>query len=142
MTIAVTAVTAATGHLGRLVVDELLAHVPATEVVAIARDAAKAADLAELGVTVRVADYGDGSAMEEALAGVERLLLISGSEVGQRSTQHATVIDAALAAGVAHISYTSVLGGAASILPVAPEHLDTEAHLREVGVAHTLLRNG
>jgi len=142
MTIAVTAVTAATGHLGRLVVDELLAHVPATEVVAIARDAAKAADLAELGVTVRVADYGDGSAMEEALAGVERLLLISGSEVGQRSTQHATVIDAALAAGVAHISYTSVLGGAASILPVAPEHLDTEAHLREVGVAHKLLRNG
>ncbi len=137
-----TAVTAATGHLGRLVIDELLARVPATEVVAVARDATKAADLADLGVTVRIADYDDGRAMQEALAGVQRLLLISGSEPGRRSKQHATVIDAAIAAGVEHISYTSILGAESSTLALAGEHVDTEAHLREVGVAHTLLRNG
>lgn len=136
------AVTAATGQLGRLVVAALLERVPATEVVAVVRDAARAADLAERGVTVRVADYADGAALEDAFAGVERVLLISGSEVGQRTKQHLTVIDAAVAAGVGHLTYTSVLGGEASTLPVAPEHLDTEAHLRTVGLPSTLLRNG
>ncbi|MEO3937155.1 NmrA family NAD(P)-binding protein [Dermatophilaceae bacterium Soc4.6] len=136
------AVTAATGQLGRLVVDELLTRVPATEVVAVARDATKAADLADLGVTVRLADYDDGAAMEAALAGVDRLLLVSGSAIGQRARQHAVVVDAAIAAGVGHIAYTSLLGAGSSTIGFAPEHVATEEHLRQTGVAHTLLRNG
>ncbi|WP_295698164.1 NmrA family NAD(P)-binding protein [Lapillicoccus sp.] len=143
------ALTAATGQLGRLVVDALLERLgtergleSAAVVVAVVRDPAKAADLAERGVTVRVASYEDGVAMEAALAGVDRLLLISGSDVGQRAKQHATVIDAAVAAGVGHITYTSVLGATSSTLPVAPDHRDTEAHLAVIGVPATLLRNG
>jgi len=139
------AITAATGQLGRLVVDALLERLTAEAahtVVAIVRDAAKAVDLAERGVTVRVASYEDGPAMEDALAGVDRLLLISGSDVGNRAKQHATVIDAAVAAGVGHLTYTSVLGGRSSTLPVAPDHVETEAHLQTVGVPSTVLRNG
>src|SRR5215212_3901346 len=100
------AVTAATGQLGTLVVDELLARVPAERVVAIARDAEKAAPLAAKGVDVRVASYDDPAALGAALQGVDRLLLISSSEVGRRVTQHTNVVNTAKEAGVSFIGYT------------------------------------
>jgi len=136
------AVTGATGQLGRLVVDHLLARgADASDVVAVVRDEAKAAPLAELGVEVRVAAYGDVPALTAAFDGVDRVLLISGSEVGQRVAQHASVIEAARAADVGFLAYTSATRADTSDLVLAPEHRETEALLRESGLRVAVLRN-
>ncbi|ABS04127.1 SDR family oxidoreductase [Kineococcus radiotolerans] len=137
------AVTGATGHLGRLAVEDLLTRgVPAADVIAIVRTPAKAADLAERGVQVREGDYDRPDTLPAALAGVERLLLVSGSEIGRRLPQHEAVITAAKAAGVSRIVYTSLLKADTTSLPIAGEHVGTEALLREAGVPFTVLRNG
>ncbi|MGW0176694.1 SDR family oxidoreductase [Rhodococcus sp. NPDC003322] len=137
------AVTGATGHLGRLTVDALLARGAApADLVAVVRDADKAADLAAKGVQVRVADYSDPAALEAALAGVDKLLLISGSEIGQRVPQHTNVINAAKASGVGFIAYTSLLDAQNSPLGMAAEHKATEDLLAASGIDHALLRNG
>src|SRR3546814_5274761 len=93
------AVTGATGQLGRLVLEALLVSVAPDQIVALVRDPAKLADLAQRGVVVRAFDYARAETLTPALAGVERLLLISSSEVGQREAQHRAVIEAAKAAG-------------------------------------------
>ena len=137
------AITGATGHLGRLVVESLLARgADAGDLVAVVRDPGKAADLAAKGVQVRAADYTDRAALESALAGVDKLLLISSSEVGQRLPQHTNVIEAAKTAGVAFVAYTSVLDAANSALTLAQEHKATEEVLAASGIEHALLRNG
>jgi NAD(P)H dehydrogenase (quinone) len=137
------AVTAASGHLGRLVVEDLLARgIPAEGVVAIVRTPAKASALAERGVQVRAGDYARPETLPAALEGVERLLLVSGNEVGARVAQHAAVIDAARAAGATRIAYTSILRAETTENPLAPEHKATEALLRRSGVPAILLRNG
>lgn len=136
------AVTGATGQLGRIVIDALLKKVPAAEIVAAVRTPAKAADLAALGVIVRQADYGQPETLEAAFAGVDKLLLISGSEVGQREAQHKAVIDAAKAAGVGFIAYTSLLHADTSPLGLGVEHRATEALLKAAGIPFALLRNG
>ena len=81
-------VTGATGQLGRLVIDELLKKMPAGAIVAAVRDPAKAADLAAKGVTVRHADYSKPDTLTDALEGATKVLLISSSEVGQRTAPH------------------------------------------------------
>ncbi|MEN4643807.1 SDR family oxidoreductase [Pantoea agglomerans] len=136
------AVTGATGQLGRFVIDALLKKVPAGEIVAAVRTPAKAADLAALGVIVRQADYGQPETLEPAFAGVDKLLLISGSEVGQREAQHKAVIEAARAAGVGFIAYTSLLHADTSPLGLGVEHRATEALLKASGIPFALLRNG
>ena len=133
------AVTGATGPFGRHVVAALAARVPAASIVALARDPARAADL---GVAVRAADYDRPETLGPALAGVDRLLLVSGNEVGQRVCQHQAVIDAAKAAGVAQIAYTSILHADRSEIGMAEEHRATEAALAASGIPHVLLRNG
>ncbi|SHK66721.1 SDR family oxidoreductase [Hymenobacter psychrotolerans] len=133
------AITGATGQLGRLVIEKLKARTSADQLVALVRNPAKAADL---GVEVREADYNQPATLSAALAGVEKLLLISSSEVGQRATQHHNVLEAARQAGVRHIIYTSVLHADTSPLSLAEEHRATEAELKASGVAYTLLRNG
>ena len=136
------AVTGATGHLGRLVVTGLLdAGVPAAEVVAVVRTPERAADLAERGVQVRRADYTDAAALETALQGVDRLLLVSGSEVGQRVPQHTNVLQAAKAAGVSLLVYTSASKADDTPLPVAPEHTATERLIADFGIPAVVLRN-
>lgn len=135
-------VTAATGQLGRLVIAELLQRIPATELAVAVRDPAKAADLAAKGVAVRQADYTDPASLEAAFAGVERVLLISSNAVGQRREQHRQAIDAAKRAGVKYLAYTSLLHADTSPLGLGEEHRDTEAALRESGLAYSLLRNG
>src|SRR4051812_13731734 len=118
-------VTGASGRLGRLVVAGLLdAGVPAAEVVVV-RSPEKVADLAARGVQVRQADYDDAGAVAKALAGTDRLLLVSGSELGRRVAQHGTVLRAARAAGAELIAYTSGPKVEASALAVAPDHLAT-----------------
>lgn len=136
------AVTGATGHLGSLVIDSLLETVPPADVVAIVRDAAKAQPLDDRGVDVRVAACDDATALKDALDGVDKLLLVSGNEFGQRLAQHTNVIDAAVAQGVSLLVYTSAPGGETSTLPVAPEHLATEQYLATTGLRSVVLRNG
>ena len=136
-------VTGATGQLGRLVLTELLDRgVPAADLVALARTPAKAADLAARGVEVRAADYDDEPTLPAALAGVRTLLLISGSEPGRRVPQHRAVIQAAAAAGVGRIAYTSLLRADRTENALAPEHKATEETLAASGLGVTVLRNG
>ncbi|GGM94752.1 NAD(P)-dependent oxidoreductase [Lentzea pudingi] len=135
-------VTGATGHLGRLVVEALARKIPADQIVATVRNPEKAGGLAALGVHVRTADYDQPSTLTEAFAGAEKLLLVSGSEIGRRVPQHTAVVRAAKAAGVNHLVYTSVLGADTSTTVVAPEHRATEEVVRASGIPFTFLRNG
>jgi NAD(P)H dehydrogenase (quinone) len=137
------AVTGASGHFGRRVVEELLARgIRGAEIVAVARTPAKAADLAGRGVQLRVADYSRSETLPAALAGVQRLLLISGSELGQRVPQHTAVILAAKDAGAERILYTSILNADTTTNPLGGEHRGTETALRTSAVPFTLLRDG
>jgi NAD(P)H dehydrogenase (quinone) len=133
------AITGATGQLGRLVVSKLKEKVSADRIVALVRSVEKATNL---GVEAREADYDHPQTLGPALKGVDTLLLISGSEVGKRTTQHKNVIEAAKQAGVKWIVYTSLLRADTSSLGLAGEHLATEAALKESGIPYTVLRNG
>lgn len=135
-------VTGATGQLGRLVIRKLLETVPASQVVAAVRQPARAADLAALGVQVRAADYTRPATLAAAFAGARKLLLISSSEVGQRTPQHRAVIDAAREAGVGLLAYTSLLRAPTSGITLAAEHRETEVLLAASGLPHVVLRNG
>ncbi|MCS2156596.1 SDR family oxidoreductase [Scandinavium sp. H11S7] len=136
------AITGATGQLGQLVIDNLLETVSADQLIAIVRNPAKAQALSNKGIVVRQGDYTDEAALKSALQGVDKLLLISGSEVGQRAVQHRNVINAAKAAGVKFIAYTSLLHADKSPLGLHVEHVETEKMFAESGIAYTLLRNG
>jgi NAD(P)H dehydrogenase (quinone) len=133
------AVTGATGQLGRLVVESLKAKTSAGEIVALVRSPEKAADL---GVETRAFDYARPKTLGAALSGVDTLVLISSSEIGQRAVQHRNVIDAAKAAGVGRIVYTSLLHADTSSLDLAAEHVETERDLAASGLPVTVLRNG
>ncbi|MFF1507837.1 NmrA family NAD(P)-binding protein [Streptomyces sp. NPDC058326] len=135
-------VTGATGELGRLVIDTLLTTVPAGSVAAVVRNKEKAAGLAERGVELRIADYSRPETLAGAFEAGDRVLLISGSEVGQRVAQHAAVISAAKAAGVAQLAYTGVLGGDEADFDLAAEHKETERLILASGLPYTFLRNG
>jgi NAD(P)H dehydrogenase (quinone) len=137
-------VAAASGQLGRLVIEALLETVPATQIVAGVRDANgdAAKSLAAKGVEVRVADYADPASLKTAFAGIDRLLLISSNAVGARVAQHGNAIEAAKQADVSLIAYTSILHADTTPLGLATEHKLTEAALRESGVPFALLRNG
>ncbi|MBJ8377378.1 SDR family oxidoreductase [Citrobacter cronae] len=136
------AITGATGQLGQHVIESLLKTVPASQIVAIVRNPAKATALSQQGITVRQADYSDEAAFSTALQGIDKILLISSSEVGQRAPQHRNVINAAKAAHVKFIAYTSLLHADTSPLGLADEHIATEKMLAESGIAYALLRNG
>lgn len=135
------AVTGASGQLGRLVVQALLRE-GATPVVAIVRDPQKVADLAEQGVDVRQASYDDAESLDRALAGVDRVLLVSGNEFGARIAQHTNVIRAAERAGVELLAYTSIPQGPQNPMILAQEHIGSEAALADSTVPHAILRNG
>jgi NAD(P)H dehydrogenase (quinone) len=136
------AVTGATGRLGQLVVNGLLRALPADRIAALVRSPAKASGLAAKGVVIREADYDRPETLGPALSGVDTLLLVASSNLGGRVPQHQAVIDAARAADVKLIAYTSVLRADTSLLAVAEEHRQTEALLKASGVPTVLLRNG
>ncbi|GAA3891429.1 SDR family oxidoreductase [Leifsonia kafniensis] len=136
-------VTGATGHLGRLIVESLLARgAEPTSIVAAGRQADKLAALAELGVTTASIDYSDEASLAAAFVGADSVMLVSGTEMGQRVAQHAAVITAAQAAGVGRIVYTSAPQADTSALILAPEHKATEELIRASGLGFTILRNG
>lgn len=132
-------ITGATGQLGRLVVEKLKQRVNAENLVALVRSPEKATDL---GVVVKAFDYTKPDLLADALQGIDHLLLISGSEVGQRKAQHRNVIDAAQKAGIKWIVYTSLLHADTSALSLAGEHVETEKLLKASGIPYTILRNG
>lgn len=139
------AITAATGKLGHLAITNLLERgVAPANITAIVRDKNKAKPLADAGVQVRVADYEDPAALQAALAGINRLLLISSNSFvpGQRAVHHANAIDAAASAGVDRIIYTSLLRAGTNTTPLGEEHRVTERHLKSSGVPAVILRNG
>ncbi|MFC8969956.1 SDR family oxidoreductase [Streptomyces sp. NPDC057094] len=134
-------VTGATGHLGRHVVEQLLEKVPAEQITAVVRDEAKASDLAARGVRLAVADYNAPATFDGLFSAGDKVLLISGNEFDKgRVGQHQVVIDAAKAAGVALLAYTSAPGELTAAL--ADDHRATEEVLLASGVPYTLLRNG
>ncbi|MBM7112626.1 SDR family oxidoreductase [Archangium primigenium] len=135
-------VTGATGQLGRLVVEGLLEKVPAGQVAVAVRSPDKASAWAARGVQVRQADYGQPESLAAAFQGVDKVLLISSSEVGQRVAQHRAVVEAARRAGVRLIAYTSILRADTSPLALAAEHKATEGLIRDSGVPFVFLRNG
>ncbi|HHE4679712.1 SDR family oxidoreductase [Proteus mirabilis] len=136
------AITGATGLLGQHVIENLLQTVPANQIVAFARDVKKGSSLSQKGVLVRQADYNDKASLITALQGVDKLLLISSSEVGKRTIQHRNVFEAAKSADVQFIAYTSILHADRSPLSLHVEHVETEKMLADSGISYTLLRNG
>jgi NAD(P)H dehydrogenase (quinone) len=136
------AVTGASGKLGSLVLDGLLQAVPSDHLVAIVRSPEKAGRFASRGVHVRRGNYSVPETLASALVGVKRLLLVSATDLGKRFVQHRAVIEAAKAAGVELIAYTSVLRADSSTLPIAGEHKLTEELLRGSGIPYVILRNG
>ena len=137
-------VTGATGRLGGAVVERLLRRVPADSIGVSVRDPAKVAGLAERGVRVRRGDFDDAASLVHAFDGAERVLLVSAAASGEAALrQHRTAIDAARAAGVRRVVYTSHMGAnPRSPFAPMPDHAATEAMLQESGLAFTALRNG
>ncbi|MEU5347852.1 MULTISPECIES: SDR family oxidoreductase [unclassified Streptomyces] len=134
-------VTGATGHLGRLVIEGLLEKVPADQVTAVVRSEEKAAGFAARGVKIAVADYNAPETFDSVFSAGDKVLLISGNEFDKgRVAQHKVVLDAAKAAGVALLAYTSAPGSLTAAL--ADDHRGTEAAILESGVPYALLRNG
>jgi len=136
------AITGATGQLGCKVIKSLLGKTNASEIVAIVRNPEKAKDLAELAIPLRKADYNEQEGWKEALEGVNKLLLISSSEIGIRVKQHFNVIEAAKQSGVELLVYTSILNADKSCMQLAQEHKETEKLIRNSGVRFVFLRNG
>ena len=135
-------ITGATGHLGRLVVQELLRRgVPAGDITAAGRDITKVKDLADRGVRVLAIDYDDPASLDAAFRGADRILLVSASEPGRRAQQHENAIDAAVRAGADLLAYTSIANAGTTSMRLAAEHQATEAALRASGLTYALLRN-
>ncbi|MER6353211.1 SDR family oxidoreductase [Streptomyces sp. NPDC001634] len=134
-------VTGATGHLGRHVVEQLLEKVPADQITAVVRTPEKAADFADRGVKIAVADYNTPETFDSLFSAGDKVLLISGNEFDKgRVQQHKVVLDAAKAAGVALFAYTSAPGSLTAAL--ADDHRGTEEAILASGVPYVLLRNG
>ncbi len=136
-------VTGATGHLGRLAIDHLLARkVAAADIVAAGRSTERLADVAAHGVRTAAIDFDQPASLDAAFEGADTLVLVSASEPGRRAEQHGNAIDAAVRAGVTHLVYTSATKATTSTLILAPEHKATEEAIAASGLPATILRNG
>jgi NAD(P)H dehydrogenase (quinone) len=136
-------VTGASGHLGRLVAEDLVERIPHRDVILVTRHPEALRDMADEGVTVRYGDFDEPESLAKAFAGGERMLLISTLAVGRRTAQHHTAIEAASAAGVRHLVYTSFPNPRPDhpVGLIATEHGATEEVLRQSGLDWTVLRN-
>lgn len=137
-------ITGATGNLGRATVDFLLKKVPANELAVLVRDENKVPDLKEKGVTIRIGDYHDKNSLIAALAGVDKVFLISSNDFNDRLGQHQRVIDAAKETGVKHLIYTGVSMQhfeQSALNQIMGEHFDTEKHILNSGLTYTFLRD-
>ncbi|MFN3074130.1 SDR family oxidoreductase [Acinetobacter sp. TY2] len=135
------AITGATGQLGELIIQALLTHIPADNIVALVRNKTKALKLKQQNIELRHFDYDSPETLAPALIGIDKLLLISANEIGRRTAQHQAVIEAAKNAKVPYIAYTSLLRANTSPLGLAQEHRETEALIQASGLTYTFLRN-
>ena len=137
------AITGASGRYGRIVIDALIAAGRAQDLILMTRRPERLADYAALGCTVRQGDYDQPETLTPAFAGAERLLLISGTRVGARVVQHKAAIDAAVAAGVGHLAYTSFIGidDPANPAEVRHDHIETERLIKASGIGWTMVRD-
>lgn len=136
-------ITGASGQYGRLATQGLIELGRANDLILMTRTPAKLADMAALGCDVRYGDYDQPASMIAAMAGAEKLLLISGTRVGARVAQHQAAVDAAVIAGVGHVVYTSFIGidDPANPAEVRHDHIETERLIRASGLAFTFLRD-
>lgn len=136
-------ITGASGQYGRLATDMLIERGLADRLILITRSPAKLADRAAQGCDIRYGDYDKPETLAEAVQGAEKMLLISGTRVGARVVQHKAAIDAAAAAGVKHILYTSFIGidDPSNPAEVRHDHIETENAMRASGMAWTALRD-
>lgn len=139
-------VTGATGPFGQATIEALLKKgIPPTQIAALVRDPEKAADTKSKGIALRVGNYDHPDTLLKAFTGVEKLLFVSGNDISTRLTQHQNVVNAAQAAGIQQVVYTSFLGknetATSPLWMVAESHLQTEAWLKESGLPHTILKN-
>jgi NAD(P)H dehydrogenase (quinone) len=138
-----TVITGASGHLGRLAVQQLLAAgTSPAQILATGRDVDKLAELAQNGVAVRRADFADLNSLDDAFVGADAMLLVSTTTVGERFDNARNAIDAAVRAGVSRIVYTSIVNASTARMTLADEHRRTEEYLRDSGLAFVILRNG
>jgi NAD(P)H dehydrogenase (quinone) len=136
-------ITGATGRLGRLVVTDLLARGTAPgDIAAAVRDAGKAADLAALGVEVRIADYERPETLKTAFEPGDKVLLISSGSADRRAAHHIAAVEAAAGAGVALLAYTGILGGPDADFMLADPHKVAERNILASGLPYVFLRNG
>ncbi|MDP3907802.1 NAD(P)H-binding protein [Novosphingobium sp.] len=136
-------ITGASGQYGRVATQGLIAQGRAGDLILMSRSPEKLADMAALGCAVRYGDYDQPASMVAAMAGANKLLLISGTRVGARVAQHQAAVDAAVAAGVGHVVYTSFIGidDPANPAEVRHDHIETERLIRASGLAFTFLRD-
>lgn len=136
-------ITGASGNYGRGVTNRLIAEGRASDLILITRKPEKLADRAAQGCIVRYGDFDKPETLEQAVQGAERMLLISGTRVGARVVQHKAAIDAAAAAGVGHLVYTSFIGidDPANPAEVRHDHIETERLIRASGCGWTMLRD-
>jgi NAD(P)H dehydrogenase (quinone) len=135
-------VTGATGNIGRKTLQHLLMRLPASDLVGLARDPAKATDLAAAGIEIRQGDYFDRDGLVRAFEGVDKVMLVSAAAFTDRDTQHRNVIGAARQAGVKHIVYMPIIheAGSAFTLPnINEQDLFVEKELKASGLAYTLV---
>jgi NAD(P)H dehydrogenase (quinone) len=139
-------ITGATGPLGSAVIDSLLKRTPPENIVALVRNAGKAAGLADRGVAIRTGDYGDYASLISAFSGIDKLYFVSGNDIAHRMPQHENVVRAAREAGVRQVVYTSFQRrdetAASPIAFVAQSHLQTERLLKASGLVYTILQHG
>jgi len=136
-------ITGATGQLGSAVIQHLLTKIPASQIAAFVRDAGKATGLQEKGVSIRVGTYDDTVALDSAMQGIEKVLLISGGDADNALQQHQNVVDAAKKAGVKCIAYTgrSLKDPSTLVNKLMNRHFQTEDYIKESGLNYALFRN-
>ncbi len=136
-------ITGASGNYGRLATDMLIERGRAADLILITRTPAKLVDRSAQGCTVRYGDFDRPETLAEAVQGADKMLLISGTRVGARVVQHQAAVDAAAAAGIRHIIYTSFIGidDPANPAEVRHDHIETERLIKASGCAWTMLRD-
>ena len=135
-------VTGASGRLGGHAIETLMQKTATADIVAMVRSDEQAAAFAAKGITTRRGDYNDPASLAAAFEGIDRLLLVSGSDIENRMKHHQAAVEQAKTAGVKHIVYTSLLKAGYSPMPLAADHKATEALIAESGLSATILRNG
>ncbi len=134
-------ITGANGNLGSQTIDFLLDKNTDEDIAGLVRSEQKGAELKEKGVEIRIGDYNDYSSIEEAIRGIDTLLLISSSTLEGRAKQHKNVIEAAGQAGVNQVFYTSIVKADRELSPLSPDHAETEKLIRDSGIPYTIYRH-